>query len=380
MIEIERLIFVCPDLEEACSDSNWKKFCISPIRQTRPFMKSRYVLFKNIMLELLQVIEDQDCEDFVFFEEWKQSHQPTWISTGCKVNNLEDALRECKKFNIDLIENFIRTDEEYKKGFKYRSCLLSKKWCEKHVYLTEYDDLFLDHRLKQICKEPLKKDSFDVKIPNLSLEDLANQTSHSIEEQGRVRLNIFQNTPDGKIASHDFGWMALDIGIQFGMYSLRKAKRSDVDGMAYVHAISWQETYSGFLDDQIISKFNLENRKKMWSGFLEKKTAAHEAYVADHSDRIVGIASWHETPDHIELLALYVLAEFQHNGIGRALFKQVEKNATEKDKPLITWVLKGNKAASFYEKMGLKFIKSEEKYLGGTLVHELMFSNQCESL
>jgi GNAT superfamily N-acetyltransferase len=341
-------------------------------------MKSRYVLFKNVMLELLQVIENQDCEDFVFFEEWKQSHQPTWISTGCKVNNLEDALCECEKFNINLIENFVRTDTEYKKGFKYRSCLLSKKWCEKYVYLTEYDDLFLDHRSKQICTEPFKKDIFNAKIPDFSLEDLANQKSHSIEEQGCVRLNIFKNTHDGKIASLNFGWMVLDIGIQFGVYSLRKAKRSDANSMAFVHATSWQETYASLLDDQIISKFNLENRKKMWRGFLEKETAAQEAYVADHSDRIVGIASWHETSDHIELLALYVLAQFQCNGIGKALFKQVEKHAAAKDKPLITWVLKGNRAASFYEKMGLKFIKTEEKSLGTTLVHELMFSSQCE--
>ncbi len=361
MIEIERLIFVCPDLEEACNHPNWKRFCISPVRQTRPFMKSRYILFKNIMLELLQVIDNQDCKDFVFFEEWKQSRQPTWISTGCKVSNLEDALYECKKFNIDLIENFIRKDADYKKGFKYRSCLLSKKWCDKHAYLTEYDSLFLEHRLKQICYEPLKRDNFELKIPDFSLADLVNQKNYNIEDQGRVKLEALQNASDEKVASYDFGWMSLDIGIQFGIYSFRKAKQSDVDGIAYVHATSWHETYSGLLDDRVINKFNLENRKKMWKAFLQKETITQEAYVAECSDRIVGIASWQEMPDCIELLALYVLAECQCQGIGQTLFKQIKKLAEEKDKPLITRVLKGNRATSFYEKMGLIFIKSEEK-------------------
>lgn len=74
-------------------------------------------------------------------------------------------------------------------------------------------------------------------------------------------------------------------------------------------------------------------------------------------------------------MTLYVLAEFQSRGIGRALFKQVEADANEKGKRLRTWVLKGNKAAAFYEKMGLKLCRSEEKTLGDSLVQELMFSN-----
>jgi GNAT superfamily N-acetyltransferase len=160
------------------------------------------------------------------------------------------------------------------------------------------------------------------------------------------------------------------------MYSLRKAMPSDADAMAYVHATSWEETYTGLLDDQVISKFNVENRKKMWKALLQKEVDSQRAYVAVNSDRVVGIASWNETSDTLELVTLYVLSEFQGQGIGRGLFKQVEKDATEKGKPLITWVLKENKSAFFYEKMGLKLVKSEEKKLGNTQVQELMFSNQ----
>lgn len=145
--------------------------------------------------------------------------------------------------------------------------------------------------------------------------------------------------------------------------------------MAYVHATSWQETYVDVLEDHIIRKFDFENRKKMWSEFFEKDTPLQGAYIVSDGDKLITIASWREIFNRIELLTLYVLKDFQRQSIGKALFKQVEKQAFEKDKPLITWVIKGNKARIFYEKMGMKFIKEEKKKLGELSICELMFSN-----
>lgn len=208
-MEIERLVFVCPDLEEACSHPSWNKFCVGPIRQIRPFLKSRYVLFKNIMLELLQVVEHEKAENFVFFEEWKQSNQPTWVSKGCIVNNLKLTLDECTKYGIDSIEDFVRTDIHYPKGFKHHSSLLSKKWCGKSVYLTEYDDIFLTQRLRDICSEPRKKNAYGVRIHDLSIKDLAAEWIYDIEKQGSVKLSIFKNTSAKGVAFYDFGWLSL---------------------------------------------------------------------------------------------------------------------------------------------------------------------------
>jgi GNAT superfamily N-acetyltransferase len=160
---------------------------------------------------------------------------------------------------------------------------------------------------------------------------------------------------------------------------LRRAELSDADAMAYVHAVSWQETYKGILEDEVIRTFNVDNRKKMWTAFLEKDMDTQRAYVAVNSGKIIGIASWHETAEHVELLTLYVLSEFHNQCIGKSLFRQVEEDAAQKGKQLITWVLRENKATFFYEKMGLKFVKSEEKNLGTSSVQEFMYSNQTKS-
>jgi len=148
------------------------------------------------------------------------------------------------------------------------------------------------------------------------------------------------------------------------VYSFRNAILSDVDSIAYVHVTSWQETYTGLLDDSVIGNFDIENRKKMWSSFLQKEMSSQRVYVAVHSDKIVGIASWSVTSDHVELVTLYVLSEFQHQGIGTGLFRQVENNATEREKPLIVWVLEGNNSVVFYEKMGLQLKQRELKKIG----------------
>ncbi len=161
----------------------------------------------------------------------------------------------------------------------------------------------------------------------------------------------------------------------FAVNSLRVATQEDVDAMAYVHATSWQETYRNLLEDSVISSFNVDHRKKMWAKFLNGSTNSQRAYVAIVADRIVGIASWVEKDEQVELLTLYILKEFQQNGLGTSLFRQVEHDVLVKEKPLITWVLSSNKATAFYEKMGLKPVKTEEKKLSNSIVQEVMFSN-----
>ena len=101
----------------------------------------------------------------------------------------------------------------------------------------------------------------------------------------------------------------------FVLNSLRLATQEDTDAMAHVHATSWQETYRGLLEDSVINNFNVENRKKMWAKFLNSNAESQKAYVAVVADQVVGIASWVENGEHVELLTLYVLKEFHQNGL-----------------------------------------------------------------
>lgn len=209
MMEVERLVFVCPDLEETFENPQWERFCISPIRQTRPFLRSRYVIFKNVMLELLQVTNHQDATNFVFFEQWKRANHPAWVGTGCRVDNLESMLIEYKKHRVYPVEEFVRIDCEYKKGFRHRSCLLSKEWCGKAVYLTEYDAHFFHQRHESICKDTFKQNTYQVQIPIVSLTDHTTKKESEIDAEC-VTLNIFNNLDEEECLC-DFGWIVFSL-------------------------------------------------------------------------------------------------------------------------------------------------------------------------
>jgi N-acetylglutamate synthase-like GNAT family acetyltransferase len=158
------------------------------------------------------------------------------------------------------------------------------------------------------------------------------------------------------------------------MFTIREAMFEDSNAIAHVHVDSWREAYKGLLDVSTISQFGVDNRWKMWEKFLQDRTEKKKAYIAVHSGKIVGITSWHETADQVEILTLYVLSDFQKKGVGTVLFKLAENQATLKGKKLVAWVLKGNSSTLFYEKMGCKVESVENRNLGNKIVEELLFS------
>lgn len=67
LIYIERLVFVCKNLEGLFHNEVWKSFLLSPLRHTRSFIQSRYLVFRNVMLEFLEVTDERQGDKFVFF-------------------------------------------------------------------------------------------------------------------------------------------------------------------------------------------------------------------------------------------------------------------------------------------------------------------------
>lgn len=72
-----------------------------------------------------------------------------------------------------------------------------------------------------------------------------------------------------------------------------------------------------------------------------------------------------------EIVALYVLKEYQGYGIGKALLNAVQNELTEEN--IILFVLKGNEnAIGFYEHVGFSFTgKSVSQEVSGGTIEEL---------
>ena len=165
MIYCERLVFLAPSIEKLISSPILKKFCISPIRSTQPYLKCCYISFQNFLIELLEVTDISFANQFVFFEEAKNLSKPKWVGIGLTTPNLDMSLEVFKKSDVHALEYFTSTSSLYKNGYKHKSALLNIKWFEKLVYVSDYDPQFFKERESEITTDLAKKNIFSVVAP-----------------------------------------------------------------------------------------------------------------------------------------------------------------------------------------------------------------------
>ena len=138
----------------------------------------------------------------------------------------------------------------------------------------------------------------------------------------------------------------------------RFATLDDAYGIAYVAAHSWKETYSGFMPDEYLDyRINNVNQSvEKTKKFLEN----HDTYlVATINDKVVGICYYDKSqnndyPDSGLLGALYVLEEYQNQGIGKQLFSMAVSNLNKDHNSMYLECLCGNPTLGFYEHFGGK--------------------------
>lgn len=134
-------------------------------------------------------------------------------------------------------------------------------------------------------------------------------------------------------------------------------------GKGYVHFQSWRETYRGLMDDRILDSQSLEKCQKIAEKYPQNTLVALDR---DNGGRVAGFTCYcpeavsEPAPqDSSELMALYVLREYQGLGLGRRL---MEASLARMHRPdVVLYVLKGNDyAIAFYRHMGFVFTGREK--------------------
>jgi GNAT superfamily N-acetyltransferase len=137
-----------------------------------------------------------------------------------------------------------------------------------------------------------------------------------------------------------------------------------------VHVDSWRTTYTGLVPEEVLANLSYERRARGWADAL---IATEEViFVAeDDSGQIVGFASG--GPERSgdkgfdgELYAIYLLEDYQKLGIGSELTLAVAKRLAELGvRSLFVWVLAGNPAKAFYERIGGQWVAEQDIQIGG---------------
>ena len=112
---------------------------------------------------------------------------------------------------------------------------------------------------------------------------------------------------------------------------IREATRSDANGISKVHVDCWRSTYDGLVPADFLADLSYQESEKFWSDLLIDSNMPGFVYVAvNEAGQIVGyIAGGPEREGNRlyggELYSIYILKDFQRQGIGRNLIAAASK-------------------------------------------------------
>ena len=128
----------------------------------------------------------------------------------------------------------------------------------------------------------------------------------------------------------------------------------EIKGKAFVHFRSWQEAYTGIVDQSFLDERTIEKCEEIAVNTMEN------TIIAKDGERVVGFIQYGEynygdLENAGEIIALYVLADYYGKGIGYRLMQEAMQYLC--DYPQIAlFVIKDNqRAIDFYTRYGFRF-------------------------
>ena len=162
------------------------------------------------------------------------------------------------------------------------------------------------------------------------------------------------------------------------MLRIRVAGINDVNGIAQVHVDSWRSTYKGIISEEYLSNLSIEHRERNWIWTFNNLKSDEVIFVAENDGRIIEFYGGKSRAQNYhydaELYAIYVLKEFQGQGIGRELIRALLSHLrTNNYKSLMVWVLEQNPSTAFYKRIGGRSFNQQEIQIGEETLMEIAF-------
>ena len=167
----------------------------------------------------------------------------------------------------------------------------------------------------------------------------------------------------------------------------RLATIEDVAGIIKVSIDTWRTTYRDIFPADFLNNLSYEDAEAKWrQRFIDPERHIFFYIAETDSKEIVGFALGNleqndPTPNisdfnkYIgELMAIYVIKEYQRRGIGVRLVKLIVERLIElKINSMVVWVLKDNPNWKFYEILGGKYLGQGIHQIGGSNYVKIAF-------
>lgn len=161
---------------------------------------------------------------------------------------------------------------------------------------------------------------------------------------------------------------------------IREAYANDALAIARVQVDTWRTTYAGIVPAAYLTGLSYEHQGQVWEHFVSTMSDTAGIYVAETpAGAVIGFA--HGGPERSgagdyrgELYALYLLAAYQRQGLGRQLTRVVVEGLLRHGlSSMLVWVFAANPCRAFYEALGGRYVREQEITIGGAQLREVAY-------
>ncbi len=163
--------------------------------------------------------------------------------------------------------------------------------------------------------------------------------------------------------------------------TLRKPRGNDAYRIAQIEIEVWRDTYPALLPSEyLIDRMDIARVAALWARRLEDRSFADCCRVAvDAVDGVIAFATFGAARERdvlfdSEIYEVYVLTDYQNQGIGRRLCadaaEELQKRGAES---LVVEVIEGNPARFFYETLGAKIAARKNRPFAGLRLPSLIY-------
>ena len=163
------------------------------------------------------------------------------------------------------------------------------------------------------------------------------------------------------------------------MVTIHRAQIEDIPGIKAVLAVTWQNTYLSFLSESSIAKVTAEwhspkileaeiNRSSTFSGIAKSSSAG-----------IIGMITAHSHDELLIIARLYVLPEFQRQGIGARLMEESYRAFPQIRRVQLDVEELNLKGRAFYLKLRFREIGMRTDDIAGTKVNSIMLEKHIQN-
>ena len=165
-------------------------------------------------------------------------------------------------------------------------------------------------------------------------------------------------------------------------WNINRSTVNDCKGIAEFITIVWNETYKGIINDKfLVGLKESENQRYLNAEKNFDENNNMQYIIKNDEEKIIGFLKLAKTDNHeiIEMQSLYLLKDYQKQGIGKKLFEKALEEARKMGyKKMKVGCLEKNPSNEFYLKMGGKFIAKRKFELPNETLYENVYEYQLQ--